>query len=92
MLRTALILLTALWLPLAQAAEAWSEGTVKKLKADAITLNHGPIANLGMPAMTMTFKVADPKLLKNLKVGDKVRFHVEQRGDDLMVEQLQVAR
>lgn len=91
MLRTCLILLTALWLPLAQAAETLSEGTVKKLKADAITLQHGPIANLGMPAMTMTFK-ADASLLKGVKVGDPVRFAVEQRGEDLVIKQLQIAR
>ncbi len=37
-----------------------------------VTLKHGPIANLGMSAMTMAFPVKDPEMLKNLKEGDKV--------------------
>ena len=37
-----------------------------------ITLKHGPIANLGMSAMTMAFPVKDPAMLKGLKEGDQV--------------------
>lgn len=37
-----------------------------------ITLKHGPIANLGMSAMTMAFPVKDPAMLKGLKEGDHV--------------------
>ena len=37
-----------------------------------ITLKHGPIANLGMSAMTMAFPVKDPAMLGNLKEGNKV--------------------
>ncbi len=42
-----------------------------------VTLKHGDIVNMGMPAMTMAFNVADKKMLDNVKTGDKVRFHVE---------------
>jgi Cu/Ag efflux protein CusF len=58
------------------AAPPSIDGEVRKIdKAQAkVTLKHGPIANLEMPAMTMVFRVADPKMLDSLKEGDKVKF------------------
>jgi len=69
--------------PRAQAAPAASDladGEVRKIdKAQGkLTLKHGPIANLEMPAMTMIFKVADPKMLDKLEVGDKVQFAAQR--------------
>ena len=43
-----------------------------------MTLRHGPLQNLDMPAMTMVFRVADPKMLDPIKEGDKVRFTAER--------------
>lgn len=43
-----------------------------------VTLRHGEIKNLGMPPMTMVFRVQDAALLAPLKAGDKVRFRAEQ--------------
>ncbi len=56
-----------------------SEGVVRKIDAanGKITLRHGPIVNLDMPAMTMVFRVRSPELLNGLKVGDTVKFHAE---------------
>ena len=53
-------------------------GVIKKLdmKSGSVTLQHGPIAALGWPAMTMSFK-AEPGLLQGLKVGEKVNFTVK---------------
>ncbi|MDK2655023.1 copper-binding protein [Cupriavidus sp. LEh21] len=47
---------------------------VRKIDAanGKITLKHGPIANLGMSAMTMAFPVRDAAMLKGLKEGDQV--------------------
>lgn len=55
---------------------ARSDGEVRKVdKAQGkVTLRHGPIRNLDMPAMTMVFRVIDPKLLDGLEEGDKVKF------------------
>lgn len=66
--------------PAAPAAAETAEGEVRKIdKAQGkVTLKHGPIANLDMPAMTMVFKVADPKLLDTIKVGDKVQFAAQR--------------
>ena len=45
-----------------------------------ITLQHEAIAAIGWPAMTMSFKVASPGLLKAAKVGDKVKFTLRRAG------------
>jgi Cu/Ag efflux protein CusF len=44
-----------------------------------ITLNHGPIPEVGWPAMTMAF-TAKPELLNSVAVGDKVAFDVTVKG------------
>ena len=56
------------------------DGEVRKIdKGQAkLTLKHGPIAHLEMPAMTMVFRVTDPKMLDSLKEGDKVRFAADK--------------
>jgi Cu(I)/Ag(I) efflux system protein CusF len=65
----------------AAAAGAQGSGVIKKLdaKGGSVTLQHGPIAALNWPAMTMAFK-ADPALLGGLKVGQKVSFTVKSGG------------
>ena len=61
---------------------AMTAAEVRKVDMDAkkITLRHGPIVNLDMPAMTMVFQVRDPALLKQVKAGDKVLFEAEKTG------------
>jgi Cu(I)/Ag(I) efflux system protein CusF len=70
---------------LAQAPNA--EGEVTKIdKAQAkITLRHGEIKSLDMPAMTMAYRVRDPKLLDSVAVGDRVRFAAEKVGGNFTV-------
>lgn len=55
-------------------------GQVKKVDqaAKSVTLAHGPLTNLGMPAMTMTFKVPDAAWLGQMKTGDKIRFMADR--------------
>jgi Cu/Ag efflux protein CusF len=48
--------------------------------AKKITIKHGPLANLDMPAMTMVFQVKDPAMLEQVKAGDKVKFEAEKIG------------
>ncbi|PAY04067.1 MULTISPECIES: copper-binding protein [Bradyrhizobium] len=58
-------------------------GEVKKIDEGAgkITLKHGPAKSLGMDEpMTMVYRVKDPALLKQVKVGDKVKFEARE-GD-----------
>jgi Cu(I)/Ag(I) efflux system periplasmic protein CusF len=72
--------------PKAQSA-ALSEGEVRKVDKGAkkITIKHGPLINLDMPAMTMVFQVKDPKMLEQVKVGDKIKFTAEKFGGQFMV-------
>lgn len=73
---------------------AMSDGEVKKIndKAQTITLKHGPIANLSMPAMTMTFKIQSPALLAKAKVGDKVKFNAEMPNNVLTLTAIELAK
>jgi len=48
-------------------------------KSGMLTLNHGAVATLKWPAMTMDFKTANSALLKNLKVGARVTFVIVER-------------
>ena len=70
--------------PLAHATShqsaAFTDAEVRKVdkQAGKVTLKHGPIANLEMPAMTMVFHVKDAAMLDKVKAGDKVRFKAEK--------------
>ena len=79
--------------PPAAQASAMSEGVVRKIDtANAkITIKHGPLANLNMPPMTMVFRAQPPELLKGLKAGDAVKFHVEQINGAYVVTAIQPA-
>lgn len=51
-------------------------GLVKKIDkaAGKLTLSHDPLPNLGMPAMTMVYRVRNPDWLDQMKEGDRIRF------------------
>ena len=53
-----------------------------------ITLKHAGIRSLDMPPMTLAFRVADPKMLDNVNVGDKVRFAAEKSSGGYTVTAL----
>ena len=80
----------------ASAQDAMVKGEVKKIDAAAgkITLNHGPIKNLDMNEvnMTMVFRVQDPAMLKQVKVGDKVQFEAERASAGITISKLQKAK
>lgn len=79
---------------LAQDEQAMTDGEVRKIDKDAkkITLKHGEIKNLAMPAMTMVFQVGDPAMLESVKSGDKVRFRAEKLNGALVVTRIEAAR
>lgn len=56
-----------------------ARGTVKsvRLSQNKIRIAHDPIEKYGMPAMTMVFKVKDPKMLEGMEKGLRVEFDVE---------------
>ena len=72
----------------------FADGEVRKVDKDAgkITLRHGPIANLDMPAMSMVFRAKDPAMLDKVKEGDKVRFKAEKVQGAYTVTEIQAAK
>jgi len=69
-------------------------GEVRKVDKDArkITLRHGEIKQLDMPAMTMVFRVKEPSMLDKVKAGDKVKFKVEGAGGALTITEIESAK
>lgn len=69
-----------------------SEGEIRKVDkaAGKLTIKHGPLDNLGMPAMTMIFRVKDPAMLDQIKPGDRIKFRAESVNGVLTVVQVQV--
>jgi Cu(I)/Ag(I) efflux system periplasmic protein CusF len=72
----------------------YAEAEVRKVDKDAgkITLKHGPIANLDMPAMSMVFRAKDPAMLDQVKQGDKIRFKAEKVQGAYTITEIQPAK
>jgi Cu(I)/Ag(I) efflux system periplasmic protein CusF len=71
-----------------------TEGEVRRVDKDAkkLTIRHGPILNLDMPAMTMVFLVKDPAMLDKLSNGDKIKFFAEKIGGTITVTRIEPAK
>lgn len=69
------------------------DGLVKKVDKSAgkLTLSHGPLPALGMPAMTMVFRVKDAAWLDQMKQGDKIRFMADKVNGLYTVVHFEVA-
>lgn len=78
----------------ADHAAMLSEGVVKKVdKAQGkLTLRHGPMENLGMPGMTMVFRVQEANWLDQVKPGDTVRFLADRVNGVFTVTTLEVVK
>lgn len=64
----------------------WDPRTLK------VTIRHGEIKNLGMPPMTMVFRVNDASMLAPFQPGDKVLFRVEQQSGGYFITRMEAAR
>jgi Cu(I)/Ag(I) efflux system protein CusF len=90
-----LILLGAMFAHAAVAQSPLISGQVTKIDESAgkITLKHGPIKKLDMTeGMTMVFRVQDPAMLRQVKVGDKVRFDADRINGQITVTKIEKAR
>ena len=68
------------------------EGTVQAVdaKSGTVELEHGPIASLKWPAMTMEFKARDRSMLQNVKRGQSVQFEIsESRPGEYLIERIE---
>lgn len=55
-----------------------SNGRIEQVSPASVTLSHEPVPALQWPAMTMTFRLADPALARGMKPGQRVGFAFEQ--------------
>jgi Cu/Ag efflux protein CusF len=71
-----------------------TSGTVRKVDAPAgkITIDHGPIPNLNMDAMTMVFRTPDPAILQGVNAGDKIRFQADRVNGRISVIRIEKAK
>jgi Cu/Ag efflux protein CusF len=78
----------------ARTAAALSDGEIRKVdkEANKLTIRHGPLENLGMPAMTMVFQVKDSAMLDSVRTGDKVKFVADKDGGAYVVTRIEVAK
>ena len=78
---------------LAQAPMVKGQVTKINESTGKITLKHGPIKKLDMnEGMTMVFRVQEPAMLKQVKVGDKVRFDADRVNGQFTVTKIEKAR
>lgn len=70
------------------------DGQIRKvdMAQGKLTIRHAPMESLGMPAMTMVFRVQDPALLGRVKAGDNIRFQAERVNGAFTVTRLEPAR
>lgn len=77
-----------------QSTAQMSDGEVRKIDKEAgkVTIKHGPIENLGMPPMTMAYRVKDQAMLDQVKTGDKIKFTAEKAGGAFTVTRIETAK
>jgi Cu(I)/Ag(I) efflux system protein CusF len=63
------------------------DGVVKKIDKTAgkVTVTHGPLTNLNMPAMTMVFRVKEAVWLEQMQSGGKIRFIADSINNTLTI-------
>lgn len=84
-----MLALTSFYSVNAVAQEANASGEVRRVDAAAgkITIKHGAISDLDLPAMTLVYRV-DSALLKDIKPGDEVKFTAKREGGQYTVTQI----
>jgi Cu/Ag efflux protein CusF len=67
-----------------------ASGVVRQVKTSEgkVKVEHGPIDRLGMPAMTMMFRVEDPTQLTGLKKGTEIDFDVDNSSAGFAITRL----
>ena len=84
--------------PLPRSAIAQSEmvnGQVTRIDESAgkITIRHGPMPKFELDeGHTMVFRALDPTILKQVKVGDKIKFEADRVNGQFTVTKIQNAK
>lgn len=73
--------------PLPAASASDTRGRIESIntREGKVKLKHGPIPKFDMPGMTMVFRVQDPKLLTQIKVGDEVGVNMAEIGNGIVI-------
>ena len=68
----------------------YTKGVVKKIdpKSGKVTIIHEELKSLGMPAMTMVFRVSDDAMLEQMNAGDNIEFVAERLKGKLVIMNL----
>jgi Cu(I)/Ag(I) efflux system periplasmic protein CusF len=71
-----------------------SEGVIKKVdKATGkVTIAHGPLVNLKMPAMTMVFRVKEVAWIDQMQTDVKIRFVADTINGSLTIVRFELAK
>jgi Cu/Ag efflux protein CusF len=71
-----------------------AQGIIKKIQRaqGKVKIEHGPIDRLGMPGMTMVFKVQDPTQLDGLEKGSTVDFSVDNSSGGFVITDIKSAQ
>jgi len=67
-----------------------SSGIVKNIDRNQgkVKIEHGPIERMGMPGMTMVFKVADPAALQTISKDQTVEFNVDNTSGGFVITKI----
>jgi Cu(I)/Ag(I) efflux system periplasmic protein CusF len=79
----------------ALAQSKTTDGLVIKIDqaAGKITIKHGPLKQFEMDeGMTMVYRADDPAMLKNIRVGDKIKFVPDRVNGQFTVTRIEKAR
>jgi Cu/Ag efflux protein CusF len=73
-----------------QADDGLTDAVVRKVDpaTGMITLKHGTLANIGMPAMTMAYQAGNTDMAQHVHAGDKVRVRIENLNGTLTIVKL----
>jgi len=77
---TLAVIIALLGFSLGAHAAEYAKGEITKVDTaqKKVTIKHGELKNLDMPAMTMVFVVANDDLMKKAKVGSQIEFIAER--------------
>ena len=78
----------------AAADTAMTVGEITRVdtRTGKLTIRHEEIKNIGMPGMTMVCGLQDAGQATAFKAGDKVRFHVEDKGGALTITRIEAIK
>lgn len=81
----AALLASLVFAPAAHADGTKGEVTKVDTRRNRVTVKHGPIENLDMPAMTMVFELADPSMISQTPVGKTITFTADRIDGKLTI-------